>query len=164
MRWMKWALAASLLFNCLVLAGFFYARHLIPGDDRITKGLELTPAQQDDLRALRRDARLHILGVRFKLSPQLDALAQAVREARPGNDNIEPALRQLAEARIPSQVKLARRIVAFRDGLQPGQQETFNRMLGRPGFALGLLGFSRAALNPGASPETSLFSHPDPKE
>jgi hypothetical protein len=141
MRWIHWALAASLLFNGLALAGYFYARQLGTADERVVHAFALRPAQRAELRTLRRDARVHALRNRFELDPQLEALTRSVREARPGADRIEPALRALAEARIPSQLRLARRLVAFREQLEPAQQETFNRMLGRRGFALGLLGF-----------------------
>lgn len=153
MRWLKWLLAASLLFNCLALAGYFYARQVGSADAPLVRALALTPVQEDALRALRQEARQNFRTNRARMAPQTEALARALREARPGKDQIEPALRQLAEARISSQLHLARRIVAFRNSLDARQQETFNRMLGRPGFALGLMGLTRAGQKAGLDDE-----------
>jgi len=139
MRWTHWALAASLLFNCLALTGYFYSRQL-DGEERVVRALALTPMQLDELRALRREARLQLMESRRGLSTEVDDLAKAIREARPEADRIEPALRKLADARIPSQLKLARRLVEFREQLEPAQQQAFNRMLGKRGFAVRLLG------------------------
>jgi hypothetical protein len=140
MRWTHWALAASLLFNGLALTGYFYWRQL-DGEERVVRALALTPMQLDELRALRREARVQLVESRRGLSAEVADLARAIREARPGDDRIEPALRKLADARIPSQIKLARRLVEFREQLDPAQQQAFNRMLGKRGFAVRLLGF-----------------------
>jgi len=139
MQWKHWRLAASLLFNCLALTGYFYSRQF-DGEERVVRALALTPMQRDELRALRREARLHLVESRRRLSAEVADLAKSIREARPGDDRIEPALRKLADARIPSQVKLARRLVEFREQLDPAQQQVFNRMLGKRGFAVRLLG------------------------
>ncbi|TCJ11550.1 hypothetical protein EZJ19_15470 [Parasulfuritortus cantonensis] len=145
MRALKLALAVSLLFNLLVLAGYLYGRLAMPADDPVVAELNLQPAQVERLAELRSQVRERLRRARTELGPHLAELVAAARTAEPGSDRLEPVLRGLAEARLANQLELARAVVAFRAGLGPSQQAEFNRRLGRPGFVLDLLGFGRVA-------------------
>ncbi len=145
MRWMKWALAASLLFNVLAVGGYLYGLHALHREGWSSTALDLDPTQRQALAELRQGLRDNLKSGRRQLAPQLATLVKAIREARPGSDQLEPALTGLSQAHLSTRLTALRRIVAFRETLSPRQQERFNRLLARPGFVVDLLGFPRVA-------------------
>ncbi len=167
MRWIKWALAVSLLFNVLAIGGYAFGLHALHREGWSAAALDLDPAQRARLEAMRKEARAAIKSSRHGLSPRIKALAETMRAARPGADQLEPALRQLSDAHLATRLDLLRRAVVFRDSLDPARRERFNRLLDRPSFLFDLLGFSLAAevLRAGlaAPPQTpdSPITHPE---
>jgi len=145
MRWMKWALAASLMFNVLAVGGYLYGIHALHREGWSSTALELNAEQRQALAELRQNLRDNIKSGRRQLAPQLATLVQALREARPGSDQLEPTLMGLSEAHLATRLTTLRRIVAFRETLSPKQQKRFNQLLARPGFIIDLLGFPRVA-------------------
>lgn len=136
-------LAASVLANVAVLAGFVYQRYVAPARTSVhavAAALGLSPSEQVALQQMRAAVFADVRRLRATAAQPNAALRGLVATSAAGDPELAAALARIADERAELQERAITRLIAFRDGLSPQAHAAFRREIERPGFMLALFG------------------------